>query len=132
MNITIVEKEDPNEKNYQLVVIDSVKQKNQLSKIKKGLDNSQPSESSSITNFPKSLICKNCTIFQIAEGLNKSYGGKAYFVGDIKDKNRYTFKIINIPFEQLKKQLENEIGLSYAQMGQSKTSLKISTIVFND
>jgi hypothetical protein len=132
MNITIIEKEDPAEKNYQLVVIDSIKQKKNLSKTKKGLGNSQPKESSTVTNFPETLICENCTITQIADGLNKSYGGKAYFVGDINDKNRYTFEISNIPFDQLKKQLENEIGLSYVQMGQGKTSLNISTIVFND
>ncbi|MHA8051747.1 hypothetical protein V7S79_11605 [Aquirufa sp. ROCK-SH2] len=132
MNFKIIEKEVGPEKNFQLVVVDSVKQRNHLTNIKMGSGKPKTNNNSSITNLPGTLITKNCTLSQIADELNKSFKKIGYFVGDEKDKNRYTFKIVDIRSDQLKKYLENEIGLSYVPLGTGKTSLKITTIVFND
>jgi len=112
------------ENKYQLIIKNDIALKNHLSINAK--------DSSSVYSGPGILEAYNSSMSTIVDGLNFIYNDKAQFVADTSDVNRYTFKIENIPFNNLKMYLENKIGLSFVTMDKVKGAKKTTRVVFND
>ena len=109
---------------YQLVIKNTNLLKNHLSINSK--------DTSSLYSGPRIFKAYNSSMPSIASGLNNAYKGKANFVVDSTDNNRYTFKIENIPFDKLKIYLENKIGLSFVTIDKIKGAKTTTKVVFND
>jgi hypothetical protein len=112
------------ENKFQLVVKDETLLNNYLTKNVK--------DTSSVYTSINTIKAYNSSLPVIADGLNKAYKDKAIFVSEIKNNNRYSINIENVPFENLKGYLENNLGLDFVSMDKIKDSEKITKVVFKD